>query len=126
MAREALRSHADPAYEAGWPGLAEDRCPGAEGAGEEDREEGLAEHGAAFQAVAPILADRGAALAAFTAVGGLVRLHDHEGVLRNLIPSWLADDQERIVVGPGLELQESEFLRDEQFGHGPQQLARVC
>src|SRR5438445_3101135 len=104
MAREALRSHANPAHEAGRPGLAEDRHPGAERAGKEDGEEGLAEHGAALQAVAPILADRGAALAAFTAIGGLVRLHDHEGVLRNLVPSWLADDQERIIVGPRLEL----------------------
>src|SRR2546430_9322724 len=110
MAREALRSHADPAHEAGWSGLAEDRYPGAERAGEEDGEEGLAEHGAAFQAVAPILADRGAALAAFTAIGGLVRLHDHEGGLRNLIPSWLPDDQEFQVLGPPLQLPQSRVL----------------
>src|SRR2546423_215855 len=113
VAREALRSHADPADEAGRPGLAEDRYPGAATAGEEDGEKGLAEHGAALQAVAPKLADRGAALAAFTVIGGLVRLHDHEGVLRNRVPSWLADDQERIIVGPRLELQEGELLRGE-------------
>src|SRR5207244_11819239 len=110
MAREALRPHADLAHEAGRPGLLEDRYPGAERAGKEGGEEGLTEHGTALQAVAPILADRGAALAAFTAMGGLVRLHDHEGFHRNLVPSGLAHDQERVVFGPCLVAQDGEFL----------------
>src|SRR5436309_16003759 len=101
MAREALRPHADLAHEAGRPGLLEDRYPGAERAGKEGGEERLPEHGTALQAVAPILADRGAALAAVTAIGGLPRLHAHERLLRTLVPSWLAHTQERIIRRPG-------------------------
>src|SRR5256886_9959034 len=77
----------------------------------------LAEHGAALQAVAPILADRGAALAAFTAIGGLVRLDDHQGVLRNLVPSWLAGDPATIILCPRLSVPGSEGLRGAQVVH---------
>src|ERR1700704_359085 len=125
MAREAVRSDADPAYETGWTGFAEDRYAGVERAREETGEEGLAEHGTALQAVAPILSDRSAALTAFAAVRGLIRFHDHEGGIRDLVPSRLADHQERKIVRPRLELEECEFLRSEQFVHGLQQIACV-
>src|SRR2546427_541154 len=64
MAREALRPDAHLAHETGRAGLVEDRYARNERAAEEDGEKGLAEHGAALEAVAPILADRCAALTA--------------------------------------------------------------
>src|SRR2546421_11168162 len=113
MAREAVRPDADPAYETGWTGLAEDRFAGVERARQETGKERLAEHRTALQAVAPILADRSATLTAFAAIRGLIRLHDHEGGIRDLIPPRLADHQERKIVRPRLELEECEFLRCE-------------
>src|SRR2546430_15792134 len=78
MAREALRPHAHLAHETRRAGLVEDRYARDERAAEEDGEKGLAEHRAALEAVAPILADRGAALTALPAVRRLIRFHDDE------------------------------------------------
>src|SRR5256885_12291590 len=95
MAREALRPDADLAHETGRAGLVEDRYTRDERAAEEDGEKGLAEYSAALQAVAPILADRGAALTALPTVRRLIRFHDDEPRSRNLVPPWLADQKER-------------------------------
>src|SRR5467141_981269 len=119
MAGEIVRSDANPTYETRRPGLDEDRYAGVEGRaseeGPEAREEGLAEDGSTFQAVAPILPDRCAAFPALSALRGLIRLHDDEIRARDLVPSRLTDEEEGEIIGPCLELDEREFLRGEQF-----------
>src|SRR5256886_7747792 len=125
MAREALRPHAHLAHETRRAGLVEDRYARDERAAEEDGEKGLAEHRAALEAVAPILADRGAALTALPAVRRLIRFHDDEPRGRNLVPPWFADQKEAEVVRPRLELKEREFFRGEHFVHRLQEIAGV-
>src|SRR2546422_10865215 len=125
MAREALRPDADLAHETGRAGLVEDRYTRDERAAEEDGEKGLAEYSAALQAVAPILADRGAALTALPTVRRLIRFHDDEPRSRNLVPPWLADQKEAEVVRPRLELKEREFFRGEHLVHRLQEIAGV-
>src|SRR2546421_701830 len=125
MAREALRPDADLAHETGRAGLVEDRYTRDERAAEEDGEKGLAEYSAALQAVAPILADRGAALTALPTVRRLIRFHDDEPRGRNLVPPWLADQKEAEVVRPRLELKEREFFRGEHLVHRLQEIAGV-
>src|SRR2546425_743735 len=89
------------------------------------REEGLAEDRAALEAVAPILADRRAALPALAAGGGLVRLDDDQFRILQLVPPRLPDEEEREVVGPGLEFQERELPAREEFVDAFQEVARV-
>src|SRR5437870_4077272 len=122
MAREALRPDADLAHETGRAGLVEDRYTRDERAAEEDGEKGLAEYSAALQAVAPILADRGAALTALPTVRRLIRFHDDEPRSRNLVPPWLADQKEAEVVRPRLELKEREFRRSVHLAHRLQEV----
>src|SRR2546430_3240040 len=125
MAREAQRPYAHLAHETGRAGLVEDRYARNERAAEEDGEKGLAEHGAALQAVAPILADRCAAVTGAAAVRRLIRCHDDEPRARNLVPPWFADQKEAEVVRPRLELKEREFFRGEHFIHRLQEIAGV-
>src|SRR2546428_9958071 len=91
----------------------------------EGRKEGLAEHRPALQAVAPILADRRAALPALAAGRGLVRLDDDELRILELVPPRLADEEEREVVGPRLEFEEGELPAREEFVDALQEIARV-
>src|SRR2546428_3562727 len=121
VARETVRSDADPPDEARWPGRDEDRDGRYEGArGEEGREgeEGLAEDRAALEAVAPILPDGGATFAALPAFRGLVRLHHDERGIRELVPPGFADQEEREVVAPGLELEERDLAGREHLVQG--------
>src|SRR2546428_928771 len=120
VARETVRSDADPPDEARWPGRDEDRDGRYEGArGEEGREgeEGLAEDRAALEAVAPILPDGGATFAALPAFRGLVRLHHDERGIRELVPPGFADQEEREIVAPGLELEERDLAGREHLVH---------
>src|SRR3989475_6518399 len=91
----------------------------------ERREEGLAEDRPALQAVAPILADRRAALPALAAGRGLVRLDDDELRILQLVPPRLASEEEREVVGPRLEFEEGEFPAREEFVDPLQEVAGV-
>src|SRR5437879_12793876 len=109
VARETVRSDADPADEARWPRRDEDRDRRCDGARDEDgreREKGLAEDRAALEAVAPILPDRSATLPALPAFRGLIRLHDDELGIRELVPPGFADQEERELVAPCRELEE--------------------
>src|SRR6266571_5174623 len=125
MAGEDVRSDANPPHEARRPRFDEDRRPGKEGRAEERREESLAEHGPALQAVAPVLPDRSAALPALAASRGLIRLHDHELGLREFLPAGLADEKEREVVGPRLEFEERDPLWDGHVVDAFQEVPRV-
>src|SRR6267378_1046930 len=129
VAREIVRPDADPTYETRRPGLDEDRYAGVERRaseeGRETREEGLAEDGSAFQAVAPLLPDGRAAFPALSALRGLIRLHDDEIRAGNLVPPRLADEEEGEIVGPCLELDECEFLRGEQFVDALYEVPRI-
>src|SRR5437667_8307133 len=125
MAREAVRPDADPPDGAGRTGLAEDRDAGDEGSAQEGGEEGLVEHGSAFEAVAPIFSDRGPALSALAAGRGLIGLDDDEVGPGDLVPSRLSDQEEREIVIPRLQLEECEFLRGEQFVHGLHEIPDV-
>src|SRR5436309_13078374 len=90
MAGEAVRSHADPPDEARRPRRDEDRDARIEGRGREEgrerREEGLAKHRPALQAVAPVLADRPAALPALVARRRLIRFDDDQFRTLELVP----------------------------------------
>src|SRR5256712_8697203 len=129
MAGEAVRPDADLAHEARRPGLDEDRDAGDEGRsreeGRESREEGLAEHGAALQAVAPVLPDRRAALSTLTARGRLIRLDDDQLRILQFVPPGVADEQERKVVGPRFEFDERELPVRKDFVDPFQEVPRV-
>src|SRR6266566_4099810 len=89
MAGQDVRPDADPPLAARRSRRPEDRDAGHEGRAEEGREEGLAEHGPALQAVAPVLPDRSAALPTLAASRGLIRLDDDElrfGTIISLTP----------------------------------------
>src|SRR5437899_1528873 len=90
----------------------------------ERREEGLAEDRPALQAVAPVLADRRAALPALAAGRGLVRLDDDQLRILQLVPPRIADEEEREVVGPRLEFEERELPADEELVDEHLDLAR--
>src|SRR2546428_388160 len=91
----------------------------------ERREEGLAEDRPALQAVAPVLADRRAALPALAAGRGLVRLDDDELRILQLVPPRIADEEEREVVGPRLEFEERELPADEEVVDALQEIPGV-
>src|SRR2546427_9355100 len=91
----------------------------------ERREEGLAEDRPALQAVAPILADRRAALPALAAGRRLVRLDDNQLRILQLVPTWFAYQEEREIVGPGLEFEERELSAREEFVDALQEIARI-
>src|SRR5437867_436640 len=93
--------------------------------GREKREEGLAEDRPALQAVAPVFADRRAALPALAAGRRLVRLDDDQLGILQLVPSRLADEEEREVVGPRLEFEERELPADEEIVDSLQEIPRV-
>src|SRR5438876_3076531 len=125
VAPEAVRPDADTPDGAGRTGLAEDREAGDEGSAQEGGEEGLVEHGSAFEAVAPIFSDRGPARSALAAGRGLIGLDDDEVGPGDLVPSRLPDQEEREIVIPRLQLEEREFLRGEQFVHGLHEIPDV-
>src|SRR5437879_13809341 len=91
----------------------------------ERREEGLAEDRPALQAVAPVLADRRAALPALAAGRGLVRLDDDQLGILQLVPPRLADKEECKIVGPRLKFEEGELPAREKFVDPLQDIARV-
>src|SRR5439155_23493940 len=125
MARETVRSDADPPDEARWPRRDEDRDGRFEGArSEEGREgeEGLAEDRAALQAIAPILPDGGATFAALPAFRGLVRLHDDKRGIRKLVPVGFPDQEVRKIVAPRLEFEIRDLAGRENLLHALHQL----
>src|SRR2546428_12215264 len=85
------------------------RCEGARDEEGREREKGLAEDRAALEAVAPILPDRSATLPALPAFRGLIRLHDDELGIRELVPPGFADQEEREIVAPCLNLEEADL-----------------
>src|SRR5256712_3481365 len=101
------------------------RCEGARDEEGREREKGLAEDRAALEAVAPILSHGGATLPALPAFRGLIRLHDDELGIRKLVPPGFADQEEREIVAPCLELEERDLAGREHIVHGLHEVPHI-